>query len=143
VVLAPPYGFKDRCNHPNSCQRAIFSEVFLSAAAWDLNPHAAHRLLPRFFHEHSKHSRSPWVDSPPGFRISLPRAEDDFKTRRNRQLEWKFGLFHVPVFLNKMKRSVEGMQAKVLQFQAKLEMAEEMLEIAKRNAPPPKREVAS
>ena len=33
--------------------------------------------------------------------------------------------------LNKMKRSVEGMQAKVLQLEAKLEMANEMLEIAR------------
>jgi multidrug resistance efflux pump len=42
--------------------------------------------------------------------------------------------------LTKMKRSVEGMQAKVLQMEAKLEMAEEMLEIAKRGSAQPKKE---
>jgi multidrug resistance efflux pump len=42
--------------------------------------------------------------------------------------------------LNKMKKSVEGMQAKVLQLEAKLEMADEMLEIAKRKPTRPKEE---
>ncbi|MEY2536496.1 MAG: hypothetical protein QOG67_236 [Verrucomicrobiota bacterium] len=42
--------------------------------------------------------------------------------------------------LTKMRRSVEGMQAKVLQMEAKLEMAEEMLEIAKSGSAQPKKE---
>jgi phage shock protein A len=42
--------------------------------------------------------------------------------------------------LSKMRKSVEGMQAKVHQLEAKLEMADEMYEIVKRGGQLPKKE---